>query len=833
MGAGASGFTLQVARELSSSPRMIANLRVVLRQLLKHPAFTLVAALTLALGIGSNTVVFSVARAVLFHSHGFESEDQLVWIRLKSSKEGVIDEELSWQDMQDLREVTRSFEAIVSYYSSDIIWEDDDQQHDLSVLRVTPGTAEILRLRPALGRMLVPADTATGEAPVTVISHELWSSRFAQSPDVLGKQVRIDGQMRSIVGVLPPGLRFPIERVHVPGPGNILRLGEHKFWLPMPVPGEQDRTSRLARMFTAFARLKPGVTEEMALAELTAVGNRLAATFPESNRHMAFRIQTLRDHVLGRARHGIPLLGAAVGAVLLICCVNLANLLLVKGAARQREIAIRLALGIERRRLIGLLMRECLLLSLLGCLAGIALAVVTLGILRNLAASSMPFVHEATVDVWVVAFAFGLSVLTAAAFGMVPAWRLSRGNAAEALHSGSRATSGPGLRRWQHGLLVGQIAVVLVLLAAAGLLLQSFYRLVGQDLGYQPHSVVTMDLATPGFPTNGDVCRMYRALYTRMSALPGVEAVGTISSVPLTRGWSFSERAQVVGRHVPEADRPSMTGTFVAFEYFETMGIPLREGRYFRNDELDDDGYGRVVLLNESASRLLFPGQSAVGGRFTVGSNPDRVLEVIGVVKDTRDVRLEEKPQPRLYWQYAFGGAQVVVRASGPVHALIPMLREIVSQTDSRVRIMNVRTMEQNIAGTVAERRFLMITVGAYSLMALAIGSIGIFGVMAYQVAQRRHEFGVRSALGASPRTLLVMVLLQAGRLALVGLGTGLGLTLVTNRLFASQLYGISSHDPLLMASVTVMILMVILVASLVPALRAANADPMVALRTE
>jgi predicted permease len=372
-----------------------------------------------------------------------------------------------------------------------------------------------------------------------------------------------------------------------------------------------------------------------------------------------------------------------------------------------------------------------------------------------------------------------------------------------------------------------------VLLASAGLLLESFRRLTGQDLGYQPRPVITMDLGQSGFDTNGDVCRMYRALRERLAALPGVEAVGTISSAPLTGKWTFNERPDIAGQSVPPADRPSLAATFVAFDYFQAMGIPVIDGRFFREDELNDDGYGRIVILNEAAAKIMFPGRSAVGGRFTVGSNPDRILEVIGVVKDTRDVRLEEKPQPRFYWQYAFGGAQVVVRSSTPAQALMPMMREMVKQTDTRVSIGGMRTMTEIVASTVAERRFLMVMTASYAAIALAVAAIGIFGVVAYQVAQRTSEFGVRLALGATPRQLLRLVMAHAARLALVGLLVGLTVSLGTNRLLASQLFGVTPHDPWLLAVVSILLLLVAMVASLLPARRAARVDPMEALRHE
>jgi predicted permease len=809
------------------------DLRFAIRQLLKNPGFTAVAVLTLALGIGANTVVFSVARTVLLRPLGFDGENRLMWFRLENTQSGANEDRLSWQDMEDLRGGTQSFESVATLGSPGVTWEDGDQSDEVPALRVTPSLGAALRLRPALGRMLLPSDIAAGEAPVVLISHELWQSRYGGRSNVLGQSVRLDQKARTIVGVLPAGLQFPLERAPVLATGSILQAGQQWFWLPMSVPRGEDRTSRSARMFQAMGRLKPGVTEARARAELAALGQRLAAEFPESNRNWSFDMVSLRDQIFGRTRRGIPLLAAAVAAVLLICCVNLANLLLARGVARQRELAVRLALGAGRSRLVRALMMESLLLSLLGGGTGIPFAYGALQFIRELAAASVPFIREATIDGTVVAFTAGVSLLTALVFGWLPALRQSRADAAAALRTGPRSTGGPQIRAWQQGLLVGQIAVVLVLLVSAALLLESFRRLLGQDLGYQPRSVVAMDLDTPGFDTNGDVCRMYRALRERLAALPGVEAVGTVSSAPLTGKWPLNERPNLVGQSVPEADRPALAATFIAFDYFQAMGIPLRDGRFFRDDELKDDGYGQIVILNEAAATLLFPGRSAIGGRFTVGSNPNRILEVVGVVKDTRDVRLEERPQPRFYWQYPFGGAQVVVRGRVPAKALIPMLREAVQQTNARVRIAGVRPMMEIVAATVAERRFLLIMVVTYAVLALGIASLGLFGVVAYQVAQRRNEFGVRLALGASPRGLLCLVLIQAARLTTVGLVIGLGASLATSRLLASQLFGLSPHDPSLLMTVCGLLFLVALIACWLPARRAAKVDPMVALRYE
>jgi putative ABC transport system permease protein len=809
------------------------DLKFAFRQLLKNPGFTAVAVITLALGIGANTIVFSVARTVLLRPLGFDGEDRLMWIKRVNPQTDAIENQLSWQDLEDIRAATQSFESVVLDNSSDAKWEDGDRSEDVPVVRATPNLPETLRLRPASGRLLQPSDADANAEPVVVISDELWQSRFGGGPDVLGQTVHLDKKVRTIVGVLPPGVQFPIVRAPQSGIGSIVKAGVKPFWLPMSKPRGEDGTSRGARMFLGIGRLKPDVTEAAARAELAALGKRLAAEHPESNRNWSFTVLSFRDQVFGRTRQGIPLLAAAVVAVLLICCVNLANLLLARSVTRQRELAVRLALGAGRARLIRALLTESLMLSLLGGVAGMAFAQGALELIRNLAATTVPFIREAGLDGIAVAFTAGLSLLTALVFGLLPALRQSRAEAADALRTGTRSTGGPQIRAWQQGLLAGQIAVVLVLLASAGLLLESFRRLVGQNLGYQPRSVITMDLGQSGFDTNGDVCRMYRALRERLAALPGVEAVGTISSAPLTGKWTFNERPDIVGQSVPLAERPSLAATFVAFDYFQAMGIPLIDGRFFHDHELNDDGYGRIVILNEAGAKILFPNRSAVGGRFTVGSNPDRILEVIGVVKDTRDVRLEEKPQPRFYWQYAFGGAQVVVRSSAPAEVLMPMMREVVKQTDTRVRVDSVRLMTEIVASTVAERRLLMILVAAYAAIALGIAAVGIFGVAAYQVAQRTNEFGVRLALGATPGGLLRLVLLQAGRVALMGLIAGLTLSFATNRLLANQLFGLTPHDPLLLATVSMLLLCVALLATLLPARRAARTNPMEALRYE
>jgi predicted permease len=819
-------------RGVSRLETLSRDVRYALRQLRKNPGFTVAAVLMLALGIGANTVVFSVAKAVLLRPLGFEEAERLAWIRLLNTQNGTVEDSISWPEIEDIRESTRSFESVATFGFGAPIWEQGDRAEEVPALWATPELAQTLRIRPVLGRLFDSSDAEESAAPVALISYELWQGQFGGARDIIGRTLRVDEKSQTVVGVLPPQLQFPPERGPSTENGSGGRSGLQGFWFPMKVQGS-DRTSRGARMFLTIGRLKPSITEEAARAELQVLGERLAADFPETNRGKSFDLITYRDQILGRTQQGIPILGVAVVAVLIICCVNLANLLLARGVRQQHELAIRLALGASRWRIIRSLLTESVLISLLGGGLGIGLAEIGLRSIRMLASTNVPFIREAGLDSAALVFTAGLSLATALVFGLVPALLQSRVEAAESLRSGKRSTSGSQIRIWERGLLVGQIAAVVVLLSSAGLLLESFRRLMGQDFGYKPESVVALDLSVWDFKTNEEVCRLYRDIRARLAALPGVQAVGTSSSAPLTGKWTITEKAQVAGQFVPEADRPSLAATFVAFDYFQAMGIRLIDGRFFQDSELKDDGPGQNVIINRAAAAALFPGRPAVGGRFAVGSNSDRMLEVVGVVEDTRDVRVEEAPLPRFYWHYAFGGAQVMIRSAVPHQALIPLVREVVQKTDSRILRQTFQPMSEIVSTTVAERKFLMVMVTAYAALALGVAAIGIFGVVAYQIAQRRNEFGIRLALGATAGNLLRLVLARVGLLTGIGVGIGLAASFATNRFLATQLFALSPHDPLLLAVVSAVIFVVALAASFIPARQAARTDPMEALRDE
>ncbi len=488
---------------------LVQDVRFGARQLRKNPGFTAVAVLTLALGIGANTVMFSVAKAILFRPLGMEAPEQVVWLSLADQKTGKTGERFSWMDFADLRSETKTFEQVALIAWPGVTWEEGDRAEELRSLFVMPSIFDVLRVRPVLGRPLVASDAEPSAAPVALVSHELWQTRLAGNSSILGQTLRLNGKLRTVVGVLPPRLEFPPGLAPAAGNGASIHAGVQDVWLPLTVAGE-DRTERAHRGCSMIGRLRPGVSVSTARVELESLGKRWAAAFPDTNRGLTIEPTMYRDKALGSTRKGIYVLAAAVVAVLFVCCLNLANLLLARGIARQRELAVRQALGAGRGRMLWILLTENALLSLLGGIPGIALAVNAVRLIRSFGPAEVPFIREVAVDGTVLGLTVALCFATALMFGFLPALWQSRIEAVEVLKSGIRSTTGPRIRTWQQGLLIGQIALELVLLSSAGLLLESFRRLMDVDPGYQSSEVIALDLGNWPVPTNADIVRLYR-----------------------------------------------------------------------------------------------------------------------------------------------------------------------------------------------------------------------------------------------------------------------------------------------------------------------------------
>lgn len=810
----------------------MTDLKLALRLLRNAPGFSLIAIVTFALGIGASTVVFGVVKGILYRSFGVHAEEEVFWLKWRHPENASNEEEFSWTDYQDLLTEAKSFEQLSLVGRPGATWEHGGRAEILQALSVSPSLFDLLPVRAMLGRSFVESDAEPSAASVVMISHELWQSRFGGDMGILGRNLHLNDEDRTVVGILPPNLEFPLGHPLSRGTGAGVFSGIHDIWMPLQVRGT-DRTARGHRMFWLIGRLKPGTAESSARAELASITSLWAQSFPDTNRGLRIELIALRDQVLGRTRHAIQVLAAAVAGVLLVCCVNISNLLLARGVMRERELAVRQALGASRARLLRSQFVESLTLSFLGGALGVVLAGVIMACLRRFGPPEVPFLSEIALDGNVLAFVAILSFAVALLAGSLPAIRQIRADELETLKSGTRTTSGPRLRLWQQGLLVAQVALVLVLLTSSILLLESFRRLAGVDLGYQPKSVITADLNGWDIPTNEDNVRMYRQIHERLAQIPGVEAVGTIQSIPLTGKWDWEERAQVFGRPLPLEDQPRLAITFVAFDYFQAMGIPLLAGRYFQPSELRDDGYAPVAVLNETAAARLFPGESPLGKRFSISSSPDRFYEVIGVVSDTRDAKLELSPQGRFYLLYTWGGSQVVLQTSRAPHEIIPRMRTAFAEFAPRLITGSIRPMTRILSDALAERRFLMAMLTVYAVVAAGIAAVGIFGVASYQVAQRTNEFGVRLALGATRQNLIRLVLGQTGRMTIAGLAVGLLLSLAGTRLLANQLFDLSPQDPVSLAAACLLLLAVALASSLLPARRAAKVDPVIALRSE
>ena len=811
------------ARGLRPVEEMWQDLRYGVRKLLKSPGFSLVAVMTLAVGIGANTAIFSVVNAVLLRPLPFERPEELVRVFGTRASRSSFSRPHSYLNFSDMRAQNQAFESLAAYTGASAALSGADAPEQITGVVSTGDIFRVLRTKPLMGRLLEPGDERPGGSNAVVISHGLWQRRFGGDPQIVGRPIRLDGREREIVGVTPADFHFEFVS------------DATDFWMPID-PAEGSYKSRGSIFLEAIGRLKPGASVEQAGADLGVVGSRLEQQYPDSNAGLGVRLASAQEDLVGDLRPTLLVLLGAVGFVLLIACANVANLLLARAAGRYREIAVRSALGAWRGRIVRQLMTESLLLALAGGLLGLLFALWGVKILSAFVPENVPRFGETSLDLRVLGFTLAASVLTGFLFGIAPALQSSKFDLNEALKEGGRGgTDGQGRRRVRSLLIVSEVALSLVLLVGAGLLIKSFVKLRNTDPGFDASNTLTasLSLASVRYDTDEKIADFYRLLVERVRAMPGVESVGAVTPLPLSEnGYSFS--FEIVGQPpLPPGQGQSASARFVAPDYFRAQGVPLRKGRIFT--EADKAGAPDVIVVNEAFARRYFPGVEPLGQRLSLGIN-NIEGEVVGVVGDIRGTRLATPAAPEYYVPeatVAFTDLTLVIRTKGDPASLTPALREVVKEMDKDQPLYDVRTMDALVARSVARQRFSMTLIGVFAVLAMLLAAVGIFSVMSFLVSQRAHEIGIRMALGAQRRDILSMVVRQGVTLTLVGVCVGLAGAFALTRLMSGLLYEVSATDPVVYGGITALLAAVALLACYVPARRATKVDPLIALRYE
>ena len=818
------------------------NVTHAVRGLRATPGFTTAALLSLAIGIGATTAIFSVASALLLRPLPYPDASRLVILWNTSPGLGITEDWFSTAQYFDVKSGVGSFEDVAVVIGNTPNLTGDGEPERVSTLRTSSNLLSMFGARAELGRVLVPQDSEPGATGVAMLSYGTWKRRYGGDPKVIGRTISLNNNPHEVVGVLPRSFDIPHEVVPT------LYGGEHtEIVVPLPL-GADGATVRNREDYNIVARLKPGVSIEQARAELASLTARLRREYPDSyppNGGLTFVVLPLHEQVVGRVRRSLMVLASAVGLVLLIACANVANLLLSRGLARHKELAVRAALGAGRARLAGQLLTESAVLGIAGGALGIAVAVVCLQGIRALGTASIPRLHEVGIDGGVLLFTIAVSLVSAVLFGLVPALRLSRVDLHEALNEGGRGSSGLGAvwhkgRHTRRVLVVVEIALAVVVLAGAALLVRSFQQLTRVPPGFNPDRVLTLELTMTGrrYGTPEAVLETYKQLWDRLRRLPGVTAVGGISALPLSNMMSWGP-ITVEGR-VPAAGEKFINADqrVVAAEYFRAMEIPLIRGRSFT--ERDLRSAPRVIVVDEHMAAQLWPGADPVGKRIRTGgfdATPDTPwMTVVGVVGRVKHDGLDSDPRIAFYLPHTQAPTRplnVVIRSMTAPADLVAAVRNELRQVDPDLPMYGVRTMRNRIDQSLAPRRFAMLLLAAFACAALVLAGTGVYGVMAYLVTQGTRDLGIRMAFGASPRSILGLVLGHGLAIALVGIGVGLVASAVLTRFMRSLLFGVQPLDPLALAAAAGILLGLVLVATGVPARRATQVDPMASLRSE
>jgi predicted permease len=824
------------------------DIRYALRMLRKSPGFTAISVLTIALGIGATTAIFSIVDATLLHPLPYPHAEQLVSVEDDLPGVGAHDVGMSEPEWQDLQR-SGIFEYVSPTWFDENNLTGSSQPTRVRLLIVAPNYFALLGVKPQLGRAFNPGDHSPGLTLEVLISDGLWKRSFGGDPNILDRSIRLDTDLYRIVGVMPQGFDAP---------GRTTEERNIEVWMATSFygPPMSDHPPRSGRdLPTAVARLKPGLTIAQAQSRLDALVAALQKEFPgEYPKQSAWTVLLLplKERVVGNVRQSLFLLLGAVGLVLLIGCVNVANLLLARASARGREMAVRQALGAARQRLMSQLLTESVLLSLLGGIAGLAILFCVKGFLLRLLPDSLPRLNEISINSPVLLFAFGASVVTGAIFGLAPALHAGRFDLTPALKEAARGSTGSGKQAGTRRLLViAEFALSLVLMIAAGLLLRSFWDLLNVPLGFTPQNVMAVRTRLPypndpkidTYATPAQEAPFFRELLRRTRALPKVEeaALGDTASIPLDeslRDLKLISEGQflftVEGSEVQSGEPAVSERSSVTPEYFHLLKIPLLRGRLF--DESDNDKAPQVAVINEAFARTYWPNQNPIGKRFRQSRADSPWIAVVGLIANARTESLVEAGVPKIYLDlYQTGGKRLAIFLRGNLDAAaIPgEVREQVQAVDPTLPISGSQTLNETVSASLSERRFSMEIVALFALTALLLAGLGIYGVISYMVSERTHEIGIRIALGAGRKSILQMVLRQGLGLAIAGAVVGLVGAAVVSRLMAGLLYGVRPTDPLTFAGVALLLIGVALLACYIPARRAMRVDPLVALRHE
>jgi putative ABC transport system permease protein len=806
------------------------DVRYGFRMLAHDSGFTLAIVLTLALGIGVATAVFSLVNAVVLRPLDYGTPDELVQLYETGKREGGEADWVAFPNFRDWQSGSRVFEHMAAYRFQLVTMVGGSQPEGAVALEVTDRLFTVLRVPPLLGRTFVQGEDRPDHPPVAVISHALWQRQFGGSRTAIGRSLVVDGAAHTIVGVMPPAFAFPAT---VPG-DNVVPID---LWIPMRPSDLEDRGSH---NFWTIARLKSGVSLERARAEMHTIADRLARTYPETNRDFDVMVTPLREHVAGAARPLLLSLLGAVGFILLLTCANIATLLLSRADARQREVAMRQALGASRGRLIRQMLVESLLLAFAGAAAGLGIAYAGTQVLVRLAPATIPRLEQTSVDGQVLGFMAVIATAVGLLFGLAPAVLGSSVKVMQALRDGgTRVTGGAAGRRVRHTLVAAQLALAVVLLVGAGLLVRSFMRVAGLDLGFQAPQVLTamINLSPARYADAARQVAFTDEMLRRIHALPGVQSAGVSHSIPLT-GINDQGGFKVEGRPDPPpgTQGPHANRPHVSPGYFNTMGIRLVSGRLF--DERDRQDTVPVAVVSDVAVRTYWSGQSPIGRRLAVEWADGRPVwrQIVGVVQGTRHFGPEAPQKAEIYVPVAQAPVPymtLVVRTHGDPTGLISAVRGQIAAIDPEQAVFGFQTMEELVARSTARRQFQTALVTTFALLALLLAGIGVYGVMGYMVAQRRREIGVRLALGAKPRDVIAMVLGNGLWLTLAGVVAGMAGALALSQVLAGFVYGVSPLDPATYAAAVAVLVAVAALSAYWPSRKAASVDPLMVLRDE